>query len=306
MRSIKLFLTVLMLIASTGSHAAEGVDGSSIDISDSDGRPMLLKFWATWCAACLEEMPVYREAYARYGNAIRFIAVNVAVNDPPERVAAAVDKFKLEMPVTYDREGELWDRYGIIGTPAYILLDANGKPVFRSWQHNDELEAALAAMSNNDPGNLSASMAVRLEDPGFVDIDGKPVDLDPDGASAIVAYRFATWCTSYVRESYPELSQRCAEFNDRIAAVRGLAGPRVRVVGFVAAYSTGPDGARRFRDRHDIAHPLVFDLGNKYASRYGSRSFPHLTVIDVQGNVVFSGERIPPDIHRIVTNAVND
>ena len=112
------------------------------------------------------------------------------------------------MPVVYDADGKLWDRFGVIGTPAYVLLDGNGLPVFRGWQHNDELEAALASISSNVPDELSGPLADGPENPGVVDIDGMPVELEPDGTSAVVAYRIATWCTSYVRESYPELSQR--------------------------------------------------------------------------------------------------
>ena len=120
------------------------LNGSTYDVLDAGlEEPVLLKFWATWCVACLQEMPAYVELHERYNERVRFLAVNVAVSDPRDRVASTVDQYDLSMPVVYDEPGDLWNRYGIIGTPTYVLLDSDGTIIHRTYGHDSSLEPAL-------------------------------------------------------------------------------------------------------------------------------------------------------------------
>jgi peroxiredoxin len=38
-------------------------DGGQVSLSDYEGKVLVLDFWATWCAACVEELPEYQELY---------------------------------------------------------------------------------------------------------------------------------------------------------------------------------------------------------------------------------------------------
>ena len=127
---ILIFLTTCLFAAHSVAADNESVvarllNGSTYDVLDAGSEePVLLKFWATWCVACLQEMPAYVELHEKYGERVRFLAVNVAVSDPRDRVASTVDQYELSMPVAYDESGDLWNRYDIIGTPTYVLLAA--------------------------------------------------------------------------------------------------------------------------------------------------------------------------------------
>ena len=65
------------------------IDGDRVALSElAAERPVYLKFWATWCVACLEEMPEFTEWHAKFGEQIEFIAINVAINDSIARIRA--------------------------------------------------------------------------------------------------------------------------------------------------------------------------------------------------------------------------
>jgi hypothetical protein len=44
----------------------EDLGGGEIRLSDLRGRPLIINFWATWCAPCRKEMPQFVQAYDRY------------------------------------------------------------------------------------------------------------------------------------------------------------------------------------------------------------------------------------------------
>jgi thiol-disulfide isomerase/thioredoxin len=53
------------------------VDGSPIDLTSPFGRPVLMFLFASWCEPCMLELPWIKAAYARYGNQVAFIGVDV-------------------------------------------------------------------------------------------------------------------------------------------------------------------------------------------------------------------------------------
>lgn len=55
-------------------------DGRLQALSQWRGKPVLLNFWATWCAPCREEMPALAAAQRRYGERVQ--VVGIAMDDP--------------------------------------------------------------------------------------------------------------------------------------------------------------------------------------------------------------------------------
>lgn len=91
------------------------------------GRPVLMNFWASWCAPCVREMPLLETLHQRHpGLSVLGLAIDTRVN---------VERFLQKVPVTYPllltgTQGiplmrELGNKGG--GLPFTLLFDRNGR-----------------------------------------------------------------------------------------------------------------------------------------------------------------------------------
>lgn len=120
-------------------HAA--LDGSLVDAADFDGRPLLVNFWATWCAPCVRELPLLDEFAAEQAG--RIAVVGIAIDDP-DAVGGFVEQLGIDYPILVGATGavEVMDtqrRYGNAQglLPYTVLVAADG---MIAWQHLGEVE----------------------------------------------------------------------------------------------------------------------------------------------------------------------
>ncbi len=98
--------------------------GGNLSLADLRGSPVILNFWATWCAPCRLEMPLFQQRFENSGGALRVVAVNAGEN--ATTVQAFVDEFDLTFEVLLDPNGEVQRLYQVRGYPTTYLLDAEG------------------------------------------------------------------------------------------------------------------------------------------------------------------------------------
>jgi thiol-disulfide isomerase/thioredoxin len=119
--------------APTGDEAPDfAVDliaGGRFRLSDhleSDGRPVILNLWASWCGPCREEMPALDAV--SFANPEVFL-IGVAVDDDP----TAARNFAAEIGVSYalavDEDDSVGARYPSPGLPATFFIDGDGQVV---------------------------------------------------------------------------------------------------------------------------------------------------------------------------------
>ena len=123
----------------------QSLDGKQVDLGRYIGKtPMLIEFWATWCANCRELMPTLLDAEKKFGKKVKFVALAVAINQSPERVRRFLAAHPLPHETFYDTEGKAAGAFDAPATSYVVVLDRTGKVVYTGLGGKQNLEAALA------------------------------------------------------------------------------------------------------------------------------------------------------------------
>jgi len=95
---------------------------------ETEGKPMIVEFWATWCPPCRSSIPHLNEIHAKYKDKGLQI---VGITDEDR---AKIKKFEKEVPIEYavalDANGKYAKPFGIQGIPHAVLVDKTGKIVW--------------------------------------------------------------------------------------------------------------------------------------------------------------------------------
>jgi thiol-disulfide isomerase/thioredoxin len=96
-----------------------------IRLAQLRGKPVVVNFWASWCAPCRKEAP----QLARFANEMEPRAQLVGVNfqDAERDALAFVREFGWSFPNVRDPQGKLAARYGLVGLPTTYVLDRQGR-----------------------------------------------------------------------------------------------------------------------------------------------------------------------------------
>lgn len=108
--------------------------GNTISLSDFEGQPIVINFWASWCAPCRVEMPHLIEAYNTHApEGVVFIGIDI--QDTTSDALSFLEEFEVPVDegyiiVTDDTGGTSID-YGVSGLPATFFIDSEGIVVAR-------------------------------------------------------------------------------------------------------------------------------------------------------------------------------
>jgi cytochrome c biogenesis protein CcmG/thiol:disulfide interchange protein DsbE len=100
------------------------VHGKRWSLKSLRGRPVLLNFWATWCAPCAEEMPSIEDLARAVGD--RAVVVAVSVDEGWEPIKKFFPK-GTPLSVLLDENKDVPKKFGTDKYPETFLIDAQGK-----------------------------------------------------------------------------------------------------------------------------------------------------------------------------------
>jgi thiol-disulfide isomerase/thioredoxin len=122
----------------------QSLDGKQVDLGQYIGKtPMLIEFWATWCANCRELMPTLLDVEKKFGKKVKFVALAVAINQSPERVRRFIAAHPLPHETFYDTDGKAAGAFDAPATSYVVVLDKSGRVVYTGLGGKQDLEAAL-------------------------------------------------------------------------------------------------------------------------------------------------------------------
>jgi thiol-disulfide isomerase/thioredoxin len=104
-------------------------DGTEATLAEFRGQPLVLNFWASWCPACVAEMPSFQEVHDTIGDEVLFLGLDV------QDTRGAAQAFVEQSGVTYllgeDPDGAILGSFDGIAMPTTVFIDAAGNEVGR-------------------------------------------------------------------------------------------------------------------------------------------------------------------------------
>ena len=152
--TLKFILIFIYLISSSSSYAIQqpnlknlivhkdpkklekinfiNINNETINLNKFKNSLVVINFWATWCAPCLEEMPSLDRLQANTTfNNLQIIPINVG-KDNVEKSKNFYKKLKINnLDIYFDKDVELAKKFLLRGLPTTIFINKEGKEFAR-------------------------------------------------------------------------------------------------------------------------------------------------------------------------------
>lgn len=109
----------------TGSFSR--LEGGLGSFADYRGKPLVVNFFASWCAPCVAEMPEFEAVHRDLGDRVGFLGVNL--QDQVSAGAELVERTGVTYDIARDPKGELAESLGVVGMPSTFLVSSDGRIV---------------------------------------------------------------------------------------------------------------------------------------------------------------------------------
>jgi cytochrome c biogenesis protein CcmG, thiol:disulfide interchange protein DsbE len=118
-------------IAKTGDLAPEisgkSMTGDQIVLSQMEGHPVLVNFWATWCGPCRAEFPALERSYKKNKDqGFIVLGVNSGDDNSDDGVMTFIRNSVVSFPIVRDPGDRLGRSYRINGLPTSFFVDKKG------------------------------------------------------------------------------------------------------------------------------------------------------------------------------------
>ena len=285
------------------------IDGDAIDLGGLYGKKAVyLKFWATWCVPCREQMPHFEHVYETAGPDLAVIAIDVGFKDSIDAIRTYRKKLGITMPIVFD-DGGLGAAFHLRVTPTHIVIGRDGRIQFVGHLADQELDAALMAARAPAPtapvhqtGVVASSVppAVGVGDllprRSLRTLDGQRFEFQvkPEQRKSTVLVFLSPWCESYLATTRPEVSANCRSVRTQFSAL--APNSKLRWLGIASGLWANSADLRKYRAENNVTIPLTLDASGEIFRAFRVNEVPTILVADADGRIV----------HRIEGNATQD
>jgi thiol-disulfide isomerase/thioredoxin len=107
--------------------SVKDVNGQTVNLADYKGKVVMMNFFATWCAPCKYEIPLFVELQEQYRDQ-GVVFVGVQIDDDPQLLKPFADQYKVNYPMLVANEREdLQEAFGPFwGIPVTVMIQRDG------------------------------------------------------------------------------------------------------------------------------------------------------------------------------------
>jgi peroxiredoxin len=273
------------------------IDGEAIDLGRLYGKKAVyLKFWATWCVPCREQMPHFERTYESAGSDLAVIAVNAGFNDSIEDVRAYRKQLGIRMPIVID-DGTLGAALHLRVTPQHVVIGRDGRIQYVGHLANERLDAAIQAARSSpaigaaggNDGSGGATKTSRYEPgdraPQFSakTLDGSQFSFQEPGNPAVLVF-LSPWCESYLATTRAAVSANCREVRVQVDAL-AKKHPQLRWLGIASGIWATREDLGKYQADYKVTIPLTLDESGALFRAFRVSSVPTVIVIDTRGRI---------------------
>ena len=152
--TLKFILIFIYLISSSSSYAIQqpnlknlivhkdpkklekinfiNINNETIDLNKFENSLVIINFWATWCAPCIEEMPSLNRLQAnKVFNNLKIIPINVG-RDNIEKSKNFFNKLEINnLEIYFDNNTNLASKFLLRGLPTTVFINKKGEEFAR-------------------------------------------------------------------------------------------------------------------------------------------------------------------------------
>jgi thiol-disulfide isomerase/thioredoxin len=124
------------------------LDGTAFDASSLAGRPVILWFWAPWCATCASEAQSVSTLAPKYKGRVDF--VGIAGMGAEKEMKEFVSDYDIgSITNLSDGAGKVWRKFAVAEQSTYIVLDRKGDVVEKGWLDDQAITAMVARLAKS-------------------------------------------------------------------------------------------------------------------------------------------------------------
>ena len=281
------------------------IDGDTIDLGRLYGKKAVyLKFWATWCVPCREQMPHFERLYESEGSDLAVIAINAGFNDSIEDVRTYRQKLGIRMPIVID-DGTLGAALNLRVTPQHVVIGRDGRIQYVGHLADERLDAAVQAARSapaSSASDVNDATAVNDRTGGVRNashyapgerappfsaktLDGSLFSFrEPGEKQSTVLVFLSPWCESYLATSRAAMSENCRKVREQVDAL-AKQDPGVRWLGIASGIWATKEDLSKYQTDYKVRIALALDESGALFRTFGVRRVPTVLVIDSRGMI---------------------